>query len=120
MKQVFFYLTLSIVVTIVSCKTNNMSGVYLCDKSQKKADSVISNKSKVETFIDLTCLIEALDFKGNNTVQLKMKNGPIITSYVVDKHYIRIKGSGADILFTVKENMTLRGEGIFNGEYHKK
>ena len=120
MKQVLFYSTLSIMVIIASCKTNSMSGVYVCDQSQKKADTTITHGNSVEAFMDLTCTIEELDFKGNSTVELKMKNGAIVTSYVVDKDNIRIKGSGADILFKVKDNKTLSGEGIFEGEYHKK
>jgi hypothetical protein len=97
-----------------------MSGVYVCDQSQKKADSTIKHGDSVETFIDFTCIIQELDFKGNSTVELKMKNGPMATSYVVDKDYIRIKGTGADILFKVKDSKTLSGEGIFVGLYHKK
>ena len=97
-----------------------MSGVYVCDQSQKKQDTTIRRGNNVEAFLDLTCTIEALDFKGNSTVELKLKNGPIVTSYVVDKDYIRIKGSGADFLFKVKDNKTLTGEGLFAGEYHKK
>lgn len=120
MKQVLFYFTLSTMLIIVGCKTNNMSGVYVCDQSQKKADTTINHGNSVEAFLDLTCTIEELDFKGNSTVELKMKNGPIVTSYVVDKDYVRIKGSGADILFKVKDNKTLSGEGVFAGEYHKK
>lgn len=120
MRQVLSYFTLSILVIVTGCKTNNMSGVYICDQSQKKTDTTINHGNTVEKFIDLTCTIEELDFKGKSTVVLKMENGPIVTSYVVDKDYIRIKGSGADILFKVKDNKTLSGEGIFLGEYHKK
>jgi hypothetical protein len=120
MKQVLFYFTLSIMVSIVGCKTNDMSGVYVCDQSQKKADTTINHGNSVDESMDLTCTIQALDFKGDSTVELKMKNGPIVTSYIIDKDYIRIKGSGADILFKVKDNKTLIGEGIFEGLYHKK
>lgn len=120
MRQVLSYLSLSIMVIVVGCKTNNINGVYVCDQSQKKADTTINNGNNVETFMDLTCTIQELDFKGNSTVELKMKNGPIVTSYIVDKDYIRIKGSGTDILFKVKDNKTLSGEGVFEGLYHKK
>lgn len=120
MRQVLSYFTSSILVIVIGCKTNNMSGVYICDQSQKKADTTINHGNTVEKFLDLTCTIEELDFKGNSTVVLKMENGPIVTSYVVDKDYIRVKGSGADMLFKVKDNKTLSGEGIFLGEYHKK
>lgn len=97
-----------------------MTGVYVCDQSQKKADSTVKHGSTVETFFDATCAIEELDFKGNTTVELKMKNGSMVTSYVVDKEYIRIKGSGADFLFKVKDKKTLNGEGPLGGDYHKK
>lgn len=120
MRQALFYFALSILVIVVGCKTNNMSGVYICDQSKKKGDTTINHGGNIGTFMDFTCTIEELDFKGNSTVQLKMKNGPIVTSYVVDKDYIRIKGSGADILFKIKDNKTLSGEGIFEGQYHKK
>ena len=120
MRQAFSYFTLSILVIVIGCKTNNMSGVYVCDQSQKKADTTIKHGNNDEAFIDLTCTIEELDFKGNSTVELKMKNGSMVTSYVVDKDYIRIKGSGADILFKLKDNKTLSGEGVFGGDYHKK
>ncbi len=120
MRQVLSYFTLSILIIVIGCKTNNMSGVYVCDQSQKKADTTINHGNTVEKFLDLTCTIEELDFKGNSTVVLKMENGPIVTSYVVDKDYIRVKGSGADMLFKVKDNKTLSGEGMFLGEYHKK
>lgn len=86
----------------------------------KKPDTTIKHGNTVESFIDVTCIIEELDFKGNSTVELKMKNGPIVTSYLVDKDYVRVKGSGTDILFKIKDNKTLSGEGSFQGEYHKK
>jgi hypothetical protein len=120
MRRIFSYFILSILVIVIGCKTNTMSGVYVCDQSQKKSDTTIKHGSTVETFIDVTCIIEELEFKGNSTVELKMKNGPIVTSYVVDKDYIRVKGSGTDILFKVKDNKTLSGEGSFQGEYHKR
>ena len=104
MRQVLSYFTLSILVIVIGCKTNNMSGVYICDQSQKKTDTTINHGNTVEKFLDLTCTIEELDFKGNSTVVLKMENGPIVTSYVVDKDYIRVKGSGADMLFKIKDN----------------
>ncbi len=120
MRQVLFYFVLFVLVVVVGCKSNTISGVYMCDQSQKKADTTINHGSNVERFIDLTCTIEELDFKGNSTVELKMTNGPFVTSFVVDKEYIRIKGTGADILLKVKDDKTLIGEGTFVGEYHKK
>lgn len=106
---------------IVGCNTNSMSGIYVCDQSQKKADSTIVQGGNVDAFIDLTCTIQELDFKGNSTVELRMKNGPIVTSYVVDKEHVRVKGSGADILFKILDDKTLSGEGpVEAGLYTKK
>ena len=74
----------------------------------------------VKTFMDFTCIIEEVDFKGDSTVQLKMSNGPFVTSYVKDKDYIRVNGNGTDILFKIKDNRTLSGEEPFPGLYYKK
>mgnify|MGYP006197819391 CR=1 FL=1 len=87
---------------------------------KKKADTTINHGSNIESFFDLTCTIEELDFKGGSTVELKMKNGAFVTSYIIDENYIRIKGSGAEILLKIKNNKTLTGEGVFEGEYHKR
>ncbi len=121
MRQLLSYFAFFLLLFVIGCKTNNMSGIYVCDQSQKKADSTINHGGNVEAFIDLTCTIQELDFKGNSTVELKMKNGPLVTSYVVDKEYVRVKGSGADILFKILDSKTLSGEGIVEaGLYHKK
>jgi hypothetical protein len=63
MRQVLSYFTLSIMVILVGCKTNNMSGVYVCDQPQKKTDSTIKHGDGVEVFMDITCIIQELDFK---------------------------------------------------------
>ena len=121
MRQVLSYFVFFLLVFIVSCKTNNLSGIYVCDQSQKKADSTINNGNNVEVFTDLTCIIQEIDFKGKSTVELRMKNGPFVTSYVVDNEFVRVKGSGGDILFKILDNKTLSGEGpVEKGLYHKK
>lgn len=120
MKQVLSFVTLTLFILCSGCNTNNISGVYICDQSQKKTDTTIHRENSVESFMDLTCIIQEIDFKGNSTVELKMANGPIVTSYVTDKDYIRVKGSGSDILFKIKDNRTLSGEGIAQGIYYKK
>lgn len=97
-----------------------MSGIYICDQSQKKKDTTIHHENTIESFTDFTCIIEELDFKGNSTVVLKISNGPFATSHVTDNDYIRVKGTGSDILFKIKDNKTLSGEGIAQGIYYKK
>jgi hypothetical protein len=97
-----------------------MNGVYICDQSQKKADTTHSHGTWNETFVDFTCTIKEIDFKRNSTVELKMQQGSFVTNYIKDKDYIRVKGTGGDILFKLINNKTLIGEGIFEGQYHKK
>jgi hypothetical protein len=120
MKSVLFNFTLLIMVIVVGCKSNTMSGVYVCDQSQKKQDSTVYHGNSSGSFMDLTCTIEEINFKGNSTVELKMKNGQVVTSYVIDKDYVRIKGTGADFLFKLKDKKTLNGTGVFAGIYYKR
>ena len=120
MRLVFSVVIAILFMFCLGCNTNSMSGVYICDQSQKKADTSIRHENSVEVFWDATCIIEEIDFKGNSTVELKMSNGPYVTSYVTDKGYIRVKGTGSEILFKIKDNRTLSGEGIAQGLYYKK
>jgi hypothetical protein len=121
MKPVLSVLALILFIFCLGgCTSDNITGVYVCDQSQKKPDSTIQRQYNVEHFVDLTCTIQELDFKGNSTVELKLPNGPLVTSYVTEKGYIRVKGSGSDILFKIKDDRTLSGEGIAQGLYHKK
>ena len=55
-----------------------------------KADTTINHGDSLETFIDPT----------------------FVTSYIVDKDYIRVEGTRSDILFKVKDNKTLSGEDL--------
>jgi hypothetical protein len=62
MKQVFFYFTLFIILIIIGCKLNNVSGVYVCDQSQKKPASTINNGNTKEVFALPACsLLTVLD-----------------------------------------------------------
>jgi|SRR5436190_953056 hypothetical protein len=120
MRLVFSFAIAILFMFCLGCKTNTMTGVYICDQSQKKADTSIRHENGVERSLDLTCIIQEIDFKGNSTVELKMSNGPYVTSYITDKGYIRVKGTGSDILFKIKDGKTLSGEGIAQGLYYKK
>ena len=104
----------------ISCNTNTISGVYVCDQSGKKPDTTIQHESYDQIKVDLTCLIQEIDFKGKSTVSMKMKGGESVSSYVLDGNYVRIKGDGSDMLLEIKGNNTLVAEGFMGGIYHKK
>ena len=108
-----------IALLIVGCASNNLSGVYVCDKSGKKNDTTIKNEGYNEIVMDYTCRFTQLDFKGNNTVVIGTAGGEVISSYVIAKEYVRIKGTGSDILLEIHNERTLSGEGIAMGTYHK-
>jgi hypothetical protein len=112
MKQLLSSFMVILLIVCAGCSSNSMSGVYVCDQSQKKGDSIVRRDSIHEAYLDFTCMIESLDFKGNSTVELRTKDGPSATSYIVDKDYVRIRGTEADLLFKIKDNKTLTGEGI--------
>lgn len=120
MKRLLLTSVLFITINLISCKTNSISGVYVCDQSNKKQDTTIHHDTYDESTIDLTCVISAFDFKGNSTVSIKLKGAEMFSSYVIDKEYIRIKGDKSDILLRIKDANTLVEEGIFHGIYHKK
>ncbi|HMJ46415.1 MAG TPA: hypothetical protein VK498_03755 [Ferruginibacter sp.] len=127
--RLLFSTAFFVALSMIGCKPNHLEGVYACIKLPLKPgqyethrDTVYgkNNAPNIVDYIDTRCLIERLDFKGNSTVVVKLANGEMPTSYVIDKDYVRIKGTGQDLLFKMKDIQTLIGEGIFEGEYKKK
>ena len=120
MQRILFSTIILLSFFALGCKTNHLSGVYVCDQSSKKADTIIHRGNHDEGFIDLTCTFTAIDFKGESTVEINMANGKFVSSYIIDKDYVRIKGTGSDILLKLQDENTLTGEGIAKGIYHRK
>ncbi|GAA4737461.1 hypothetical protein [Flavisolibacter ginsenosidimutans] len=120
MRQFYSHVTLLICLFAVGCGPNSLSGTYVCDQSKKKADTTIHHSSSDETYMDFTCTVTEFEFAGNSSVVMKMPNGNVASSYVIDKNYVRIKGSGSDILLKIQDENTLTGEAVFDGTYHKK
>lgn len=120
MKQLFFALLLVFVFSVTACTNNSIRGVYVCDNSNKKPDTTTRSMDYTEVFIDLTCTVTTFDFKGKSTVEMILPNGKVVSSYVIDEDYIRIKGTGSDILLKRQDKNTLIGEGVFQGVYQKK
>lgn len=120
MNKSFLIFFLSILLMATSCKRTQMRGLYVCDVSQKKPETRTISKGNVHIEMDITCMIESLDFKGDSSVLITMNGSGVASSYVVDGEYIRIKGTGADLLYKIKDDATLVGEGIFKGTYNKK
>lgn len=110
------------IVVMVGCKDSHPPGIYVCDKSNKKADTTVHYKNNDVGYLDLTCMCEQIEFKGNSTVVLTLSDKQQYpTSYVVDKEYIRIKTSGPDVLLKMKDNNTMIAEGGFmQGTYNRK
>ena len=120
MKQHLIPLAVLISIFAFSCKSNKLTGVYVCDHSKKKADTAIQREGYTDITTDLTCMISELEFVGNSTVKMGTNGGTVVSSYVIDKNFIRIKGSVSDILLKVQDERTLNGQGIIIGVYHKK
>jgi hypothetical protein len=120
MKYILSFFTLFFLMIVIGCRSSYISGVYVCDQSQKKADTIIHQGSRDDIYLDVTCAMEELDFKRDKTVEIKLENGSFLTSYLVNKDDIIIKGTGSDILMKIKDKKTLSGEGIFKGFYRKK
>jgi hypothetical protein len=45
MRQILLITTVLLSLFMFSCKTNSLSGVYVCDQSTKKEDSTIHHKN---------------------------------------------------------------------------
>lgn len=120
MKSIYFSFSIFILISLSACISGKINGIYVCDQTLKKADTTIHNGSHDEVQIDLTCAITQFDFKGNTTVEIKTQGGSVVSSYIIDKDYIRIKGTGSDILLKRKDQNTLVGEIPFAGTYVKK
>jgi hypothetical protein len=120
MKQVFLSVTVILTILALGCRSNHLNAVYVCDQSNKKADTTIQHGTYDEAYIDVSCIVIEFDFKGNSTVAIRMVNGQIFSSYIIDKEYVRIKADKSDILLRSQDNNTLVGEGFTKGMYHKK
>lgn len=120
MRLFYFPVTLLVCLFTVGCRSNSLSGAYVCDQSKKKADTTIRHNTFDEIFLDFTCTVTEFYFAGNSSVVMKMPNGNVASSYIIDKNYVRIKGHGSDILLKIQDENTLIGEAVFDGTYHKK
>jgi hypothetical protein len=122
MKTSAILVIIFIAVNVMGCNDNHPSGIYVCDKSNKKADTTIHYKNNDVGYLDLTCVCDQIEFKGNSTVVLTLTGKQQYpTSYVVDKEYIRIKTDGPDVLLKMKNNNTLISEaGFMQGTYNRK
>jgi hypothetical protein len=68
------------------------------------------------TYRSKTGLYKEIEIKGASTIVI---SGFFATSYVVDENYIRVKTDKSDLLFKIKTDNTLVGEGYAAGIYKK-
>ena len=120
MKQVFLSITVLLSIFFLSCKTNHLSGLYVCDQENLQPDTTIQHGAHHEGTLNLTCVVTDLEFKGSSTVSIHMKAGQIFSNYTIDDDYVRIRGDKSDIVLKIKDENTLVGEGFTQGIYHKK
>ncbi len=64
-------------------------------------------------------IYSAIEFKGKSTALVKGMGMTFPTSYERDGQIIRLKIDKSDLLFTVKDDKTLVGEGFAEGVYRK-
>ena len=65
-------------------------------------------------------IYSAVEFKGKSTAVVKGMGMSFPTSYERDGQLIRLKTDKSDLLFTIKEDKTLVGEGFAEGIYKKE
>ncbi|MBP8114446.1 MAG: hypothetical protein KAY50_03755 [Chitinophagaceae bacterium] len=86
---------------------------------QKKIETEVENMKDILEISGERGIYSTLIFKGKNTVVIKSFQLEFATSYEMDGDYIKIKTESTDLLFKVKDNNTLIGEGFASGVYKK-
>ena len=89
---------LSFALTLVACGNQALEGEY---KNQGNG------------------IYSAVEFKGKSTAVVKGMGMTFPTSYERDGQLIRLKTDKSDLLFTIKDDKTLLGEGFAEGVYKK-
>ena len=65
-------------------------------------------------------IYSAVEFKGKSTAVVKGMGMTFPTSYERDGQVIRLKTDKSDLLFTIKDDKALVGEGFAEGIYKKE
>lgn len=107
-----------VILTLFSCKSNHPSGKYFCD--QKTKTTVVKKGAINQTSVDINCVYNQLEFKGNNKVIVSVADGlEFSTTYELDNKSVRIKNDKFDIVLKMQDQNTLIGEGVWKGIYKK-
>lgn len=115
MKLIFLSL---VILSLVSCNSNQLTGKYFCD--QKTNTTVVKKGAIHHTSVDINCVYNQLEFKGNNKVIVSVADGlEFSTTYEMDNKSVRIKNDKFDIVLKMQDQHTLIGEGIWKGIYKK-
>lgn len=89
---------LSLVLALAACGNQALEGEY---KNQSNG------------------IYSSVEFKGKSTAAVKGMGMTFPTSYERDGQLVRLKTDKSDLLFTIKDDKTLVGEGFAEGVYKK-
>ena len=98
MKLARILINLSFVLALAACGNQVLEGEY---KNQGNG------------------IYSAIEFKGKSTAVVKSMGMTFPTSYDLDGKLIRLKTDKSDLLFTIKDDKTLVGQGFAEGVYKK-
>ena len=125
MKPFSILICLLVIIIFYSCSNKHLKGIYICEKIAE--DSTKTSKNNLTKLalgmlgIDDVCLYTQLEFKGTNTVVLSTVIGQDYpTSYIIDEDYIKVKTDKSDLLFKIKDDKILIGEGYSKGLFKKE
>ena len=111
------YLVVIALVLFASCTTKDLTGIYEC-QSLKGAGAGVQDRM-IEALTSDTCAYTQLEFKADSTIVITGKDRTFTSTYSRDNDIIRVKDVQADILFTIRADRTLKGEGVSTGIYKK-
>ena len=102
---------------LTACSTKDLSGIYEC-QSLKGAGAGVQDRM-IEALSDDSCAYIKLEFKADSTIVITAKDRSFTSTYTRDNDLIRVKDVSSDILFTIRADRTLKGEGVSKGIYKK-
>jgi hypothetical protein len=100
-----------------ACSTKDLTGIYEC-QSLKGAGVGVQDRM-IEALSSDTCAYTQLEFKADSTIVITGNNRSFTSTYTRNKDEIRVKDAQNDILFTIRADRTLKGEGVSEGIYKK-
>ena len=117
MKHSILMILAAMLLLLASCSTKDLSGVYECQSL--KGTGVGAKDRVIDALSDGSCTYSQLEFKADSTIVLTGKDRTLTATYTRNDDIIRVKDGQTEILFEIRIDKTIKGEGVTKGIYKK-